>query len=118
MANTCARKVSWHALGKRVTPQASRAWIHSPRVRLTVVVLDWRDQQQTLRCAQAVSSCGLSRRAWSRSTMNGARLRAVSSRSRCRERLSSRVNLGYAGGNNLGIKRALGDGTEFILLMN
>lgn len=32
--------------------------------------------------------------------------------------LQSPVNRGYAGGNNLGIKRALDDGCEYILLMN
>jgi hypothetical protein len=32
--------------------------------------------------------------------------------------IQSRINLGFTGGNNLGIKAALGDGAEYLLLLN
>jgi GT2 family glycosyltransferase len=89
-------------------------------MHLTVVLLNWHDEQQTLRCAEAV-------RSWqtlapslvvvdnqsteaSRSVLTAALSPAAV--------ISSPVNLGFAGGNNLGIKRALDEASEFILLLN
>lgn len=87
---------------------------------LTVVLLNWRDQQPTLRCAQAVSG-------WrtlaprlvvvdnQATEPSRAALAALSPPAAI---VSSPVNLGYAGGNNLGIQLALDEGSDYILLLN
>ncbi len=87
---------------------------------LSVVILNWRNAARTLRCVASI-------RDWS--TIE-PELVVVDNESTDRSRsalgdaldqaelICSETNLGYAGGNNLGILRALRTGSPFILLLN
>lgn len=87
---------------------------------LAVILLNWRREQQTLRCVRTVES-------WqalkphlivvdneSTAETSRALLPALSADNL----ILSSVNLGYGGGNNLGIKQALAAGLEHVLLLN
>ena len=87
---------------------------------LTIVILNWNGWQDTIPC---VDSC-------LRATYPGLRLLLVDNGSTdgseaiLRERfpsvelLQTGENLGFAGGNNAGIRRALADGADLVLLLN
>ena len=87
---------------------------------LSVVIVNWRAEQQTLRCIASV-------RHWAHIK---PKLFVVDNQSSERSRkalgdvlgpnqlICSQANLGYGGGNNLGIARALESGTQFVLLLN
>jgi GT2 family glycosyltransferase len=87
---------------------------------VTVVVLNWNGWRDTVAC---VESC-------LRATYPRLRLLVVDngsadgSETALRERfpavdvLQTGENLGYAGGNNFGIRRALADGADMVLLIN
>lgn len=87
---------------------------------LSVVIVNWRNVERTLRCVAFVQSwCDLRAQVFvvdnestevSRTALGAALGQA--------ELVISETNLGYAGGNNLGIGRALADKTPFILLLN
>lgn len=89
-------------------------------MHLTVVVLNWNNAAVTAACARDVSR-------WSRIR---PRILIVDNASAPEDRqqlrgsctadriLESRTNLGYAGGNNLGIRAALRGGAREILLLN
>ena len=88
--------------------------------RVTIVILNWNGWQDTVPC---VDSC-------LRATYPGLRLLLVDNGSTdgseaiLRERfpsvelLQTGENLGFAGGNNAGIRRALADGADLVLLLN
>lgn len=89
-------------------------------MNLAVILVNWRNEEQTLRAARAV-------KAWSalsphllvidnESTERSSRM--LSSVLAPDELICSQVNLGYGGGNNLGIRRALAAKAEYILLLN
>ena len=87
---------------------------------LSVVIVNWREEERTLRCIASL-------RHWE--TLK-PELFVVDNESSKRSRkafgnavgpnelICSQANLGYAGGNNLGIAGALRSGTPFILLLN
>ncbi len=87
---------------------------------LAVILVNWRNERETVRCANALKS-------WRQPK---PQLIVVDNEStqRTREALSSALaatavisspeNLGYGGGNNLGIRDALAAGCEYILLLN
>ena len=87
---------------------------------LCVIVVNWRDETRTLRCISAI-------REWNaleptllvvdnQSTSTSRKtLGAVLGPN---ELVFSETNLGYAGGNNLGIERALRSTASFFLLLN
>ena len=87
---------------------------------LAVILLNWRDEQRTLRCARAV----LDWRALkphlfvvdneSTEASRGVLAHAVPDESL----VYGAVNRGYGGGNNLGIERALAANLDYILLLN
>jgi GT2 family glycosyltransferase len=87
---------------------------------LSVILLNWHEEQQTLRCLAALQRWEMLKPAifvvdnesseGSRATLcNAVGPDAL---------ISSQANLGYAGGNNLGIARALQSGAPYILLLN
>ena len=87
---------------------------------LAVILLNWRNEQQTRQCARAVLS-------WqalnphlivvdNESTEAGRRI--LSNALPTSDIVFSAVNIGYGGGNNLGIKRALALDINYILLLN
>ena len=87
---------------------------------LAVILLNWRDEERTLRCARAVMGWkALAPRLIvvdNESTKEtgealGAALPAGAL-------ICSAANLGYGGGNNLGIKHALAAAMEYVLLLN
>ena len=87
---------------------------------LSVIIVNWRDEQQTLRCVAAfrrwttlkpelvVVDNELSEKSW----------KGLSDVLAANELVRSQTNLGYAGGNNLGIAWALHSGAPFVLLIN
>ena len=87
---------------------------------LMIVCLNWNDEARTLQCIRSL-------RGWT--TLN-PRILVVDNESTdaSHARLSaeldpeeltcSTINLGYSGGNNLGIKRALSEKSDFVLLLN
>jgi len=87
---------------------------------LSVIIVNWRDEQQTLRCVAGF-------RRWTTlrpelivvdNESSEKSRKDLSSELGPNELVRSQANLGYAGGNNLGIARALHSGTTFILLIN
>lgn len=87
---------------------------------LIVVLINWQDEQQTLQCARTL-------RNWQTLkpdilVVDNQSTKASSERLRhelsADELICSPVNRGYAGGNNLGIKQALGMKKDYILLLN
>jgi hypothetical protein len=87
---------------------------------LAVILLNWRCEQQTLRCAHAVTG-------WQAlnpylivvdNESTEATSRALSTILPANQLIFSAENLGYGGGNNLGIKRALAAELKYVLLLN
>lgn len=87
---------------------------------LSVIILNWREEQQTLRCVDAL-------RHWDTlkpelivvdNESSDKSRQVLGDALRTNELVCSRANLGYAGGNNLGIARALKSGAPFVLLLN
>ena len=87
---------------------------------LAIILLNWRNEQETLACARSIS-------AWAKLR---PKLYVVDNESTSETSatlgsglspdslICTPLNLGYAGGNNLGIRRALAHGCEYILLLN
>jgi len=87
---------------------------------LSVVILNWRNEADTIRCVRAVRGWGsLNPQILVVDNQSTESSRAVLAEVvEPAELVSSEVNLGYGGGNNLGIRRALEGDAEFILLLN
>jgi len=87
---------------------------------LAVILINWRQEERTLRCVRAVAGWhALKPRVIvvdneSTEATYGALSAAVPDENL----ICSAANHGYAGGNNLGIKRALAAEPEFVLLLN
>src|SRR5689334_10557014 len=85
-----------------------------------VVVLNWNARDETLRCLESLT--------WVRyprlkvivvdNGSNDHSVAAVRSRFPNLEVIANPDNLGYAGGNNIGISRALRQGAEYVLVLN
>src|SRR5215469_13023071 len=91
---------------------------HEPRVY--IVVLNWNGWQDTLKCVRSLDS--MEYRNWHAVIVdNGStddsvkRLREV-----CSEvlLLETHKNLGFAAGNNAGIRRALENGADYVFVLN
>ncbi len=87
---------------------------------LAVILINWRQEERTLRCVRAVAG-------WHAlkphvivvdNESTEASYSALSAAVPDENLICSTVNHGYAGGNNLGIKRALAADVEFVLLLN
>ena len=87
---------------------------------LAVILINWRHEERTLRCARAVAG-------WHAlkphvivvdNESTEATHRVLSAAVPAENLICSTVNRGYAGGNNLGIERALAAGLEYVLLLN
>jgi GT2 family glycosyltransferase len=87
---------------------------------LSVIILNWHEEQQTLRCLAVL-------RRWETlkpaiivvDNESSERSRAILGDALAPDALiSSQANLGYAGGNNLGIARASQSGSPYFLLLN
>jgi GT2 family glycosyltransferase len=91
---------------------------HKPRV--TLVVLNWNGKDDTIRCLDSIK--GLQ---YSNYTVlvvdNGSSDDSVSAIRASHPDIriiETGRNLGYAGGNNIGIRQAIQDGAEYILVLN
>jgi len=85
-------------------------------VRVTAVVVHWQDLADTLGCVESVQAAGDSTGIIV--VDNGSREpvgEALAGRARV---LRSAENRGYAGGANLGVRAALDDGADVVLLLN
>ena len=86
---------------------------------LAVIFVNWRNEQQTLRSARAVQGWRALKPELividNESTEATTKILAGLGPN---ELICSPVNLGYGGGNNLGILRALGGKQKYILLLN
>jgi len=101
-----------HAGGEDQPNRSEAAWY--------VVVLSWNGREDTIECLES-----LARVSW-----QGLRVVCVDngstdgSQAAIRERfpavrlIEAGANLGYSGGNNLGIRRALEEGAEWVVLIN
>jgi GT2 family glycosyltransferase len=87
---------------------------------LSIVILNWRSEQQTLRCVHAL-------RGWKTlkpelfvvdNQSSEKSRKALGKALAPNELICSTANLGYAGGNNLGIARALQSEAPLVLLIN
>ena len=87
---------------------------------LAIILLNWRNAQETLRCVHSIS-------AWAElrpqfyvvdNESTPATSATLGSALSPDSLICSPLNLGYAGGNNLAIRRALAHGCEYILLLN
>jgi GT2 family glycosyltransferase len=87
---------------------------------LVVILINWRHEERTLRCARAVAGWhALKPHVIVVDNESTEATRGVLSAAVPAENLiCSTVNRGYAGGNNLGIERALAAGLEYVLLLN
>lgn len=90
------------------------------RARVSVVVLDWNGGEETLACLEAVfASRGVEPRVL---LVDNASHDSVVDRARARfpsiEVQENESNLGYAGGNNVGLRRALAQGANYVVLLN
>jgi GT2 family glycosyltransferase len=94
--------------------------------RVFAIVLDWNGLEDTLACVESLRApAGMSQEPDPRLTIvvvdNGSRL---SVRDALAEKyadvvcLETGVNLGYAGGNNAGIRYALDRGADFVWVLN
>jgi len=88
--------------------------------QVTCVILNWNGWQDTVRCLETLRGC-----TYSNLTCivvdNGSSNDSVAEiRSRFSEikLLESRRNLGFAGGNNIGIRYALAHGADYVWLLN
>jgi GT2 family glycosyltransferase len=84
------------------------------------VVLTWNGREDTLRCLEALESSSYPRldllvvdNGSSDGTVEAVRVAHPNA-----EVVHSDVNLGFAGGNNLGIERALANGADHVLILN
>ena len=89
-------------------------------MHLTAILLNWRNEEQTLRCLRTLRAWRLFRFELlvvdnQASERSRAALGSVLAPS---EIASNETNLGYAGGNNVAIDRALKAGTDYVLLLN
>jgi GT2 family glycosyltransferase len=87
---------------------------------LAVILLNWRNTQQTLRRARTLT-------AWQHlrprlyvvdNESTGSTSETLAPALAADNLICSRLNLGYAGGNNLGIQRALAARHRYVLLLN
>lgn len=88
---------------------------------VVVVVLTWNGRDLTLDCLrslEAVTTPNVRRMVVDNASSDGT-VEAIHARYGDRvEVVVNASNLGYAGGNNVGIKKALDDGARFVLLLN
>jgi len=84
---------------------------------VAVVIVNWNGGSTTLECLERVSQFDVSAIVVDNGSSDGS-AELVEARYPQVTLLRAGTNLGYAGGNNLGIRRALDDGARFIWVMN
>lgn len=93
---------------------------HSPLPQVTVVVLNWNGWQDTVACVESCLRADYPRLRLllvDNGSTDGSE-RILRDRLPGLEFLQTGENLGFTGGNNAGIRRALEEGADFVLLLN
>lgn len=90
------------------------------RMNLTVVLVNWGNERQTLRCVRSISNWSMlsPRLVVVDNQSTDATSRRLSAALSPDQLIRSAINLGYGGGNNLGIRRALEGSETHLLLLN
>jgi GT2 family glycosyltransferase len=87
---------------------------------LAVIVLNWNRKDDTLRCLASIERS--SHASFDTIVVDNASsddsVQAIRETFPTVRIMQNRTNLGYAGGNNVGLETALADGYEYILLLN
>ncbi|MGC8764057.1 MAG: glycosyltransferase family 2 protein [Acidobacteriota bacterium] len=89
--------------------------------KIGVVILNYNTAEETLRCLRALRAArGGERRVWvvDNGSTDGSQERIPGALAESEVFLETGANLGYAGGNNVGIREALRWGTDYVLLLN
>jgi len=84
-------------------------------MRITAVVLSWNGREDTLRCLESLA--GVETVVVDNGSVDGS-TDAIEERFPEVELIRAGVNLGFAAGNNVGIRRALDRGADWIVLVN
>ena len=89
--------------------------------KLTTIILNYKNPEDTLACLEALKSADLGESVDyiivdnSVDTISAQKIKSFSPKT---ELVVNRKNLGFAGGNNIGIKKALNRGAKHILIIN
>ncbi len=98
-----------------------RAAANAPaEARWCAVVLNWNGREDTLRCLESLRHLehpGVTVICVDNGSVDGSQ-QAIRERFPDVQLIEAGANLGYAGGNNLGIRRALEQGAEWVMLVN
>ena len=87
--------------------------------RLSIIILCWNDPQATLACIQQFTNwTSLKPKFFVVDNASSPTFEGTFSKEINLVVIRSEVNKGYAGGNNLGISRALSEGFEYLMLLN
>jgi GT2 family glycosyltransferase len=92
----------------------------APALRTAIVVLSWNAADEVLACLDALADCrrdGLGVVLVDNCSADGTEAR-VRARHPWVEVLQSGANLGFAGGNDVGLRWALAHGAQYVLLLN
>ncbi len=84
-------------------------------MQITAVVLSWNGREDTLRCLESLA--GVETVVVDNGSADGS-AEAVAERFPGVELIRTGVNLGFAAGNNVGIRRALDRGADWVVLVN
>jgi GT2 family glycosyltransferase len=88
--------------------------------QVTCIVLNWNGWQDTLRCLEALGRCNYSRLSVVVIDNNSSDSSVDKIRAAYPDVvvLKSKTNLGFAGGNNIGIRYAFAHGADYVWLLN
>ena len=84
---------------------------------IVAVVLNWNGGEDSLACLESLAAAGVETICVDNGSVDGS-ADAAAARFPDVELLRNGTNLGYAGGNNVGIRRALERGAEWVWLVN
>ena len=89
--------------------------------KLTTIILNYKNPEDTLACLKALKSADLGDRVDylivdnSADSISSQKIRALAPKT---ELIVNRKNIGFAGGNNIGIRIAIKRGAKYILIIN
>lgn len=94
-------------------------------IKVAIVILNWNRKEETLECLKSIQQ--LKANSYQLTAIvvdNGSTDRSVEAFRKLKTKdsklviLENKKNLGYAGGNNVGVRYALDEGADFILILN
>ncbi len=89
-------------------------------MKIAVIILNWNAAADTLRCVQHIATWQrLQPEVWVVDNASTDNSRDLIAQAAPRVHLiQNQTNLGYAGGNNQGVRRAIDSGADFVMLLN